>query len=66
MKLRLTGTREECEALAGGLAARLSGLAEVVEVSGFYPNRGVGVLGRVYVELRFTAPPAVAPVGGSR
>jgi hypothetical protein len=55
VKIRLTGTRDECDLLAGHLAVRLSGLADVVEVSSFYLNRGSAVLGRVYVELRFTA-----------
>jgi hypothetical protein len=55
MKLRLTGTRNECQLLANALPARLADLAEVVEVSDFYTNRGASVLGRVYVEVRLTA-----------
>ncbi|MGH3614099.1 MAG: hypothetical protein ACRDRK_16205 [Pseudonocardia sp.] len=45
MKIRLSGTPDECanavEALAAGFVLR--------EVSGFYANRGATVLGRVYV-----------------
>ena len=52
MKLRLTGTRDECDVLTNELPARLAGLAEVLEVSGFYPNRGVSAQGRVYVDVR--------------
>jgi hypothetical protein len=52
MRLRLGGTREECEVLVEQLPARLAGLVEVLEVSDFYPNRGTTVLGRVYVEIR--------------
>ena len=54
MKLRLTGTRDECDVLTGELPQRLAGVAEVLEVSGFYLNRGTTVLGRVYVEVRLT------------
>jgi hypothetical protein len=61
MKLRLTGTRDECAVLARELPSRLGDLAEVVEVSDFYTNnRGSSVLGRVYVELR------LAGVSGGR
>lgn len=60
MKLRLTGTRDECELLAKELPSRLADLAEVLEVSDFYANRGATVLGRVYVEVRLTG------VGGGR
>jgi len=53
MKLRLTGTRDECAVLARELPSRLADLAEVVEVSDFHANnRGSSALGRVYVELR--------------
>ncbi len=55
MRLRLTGTQDECELLSGELRSRLTDLAEVLEVSDFYRNRGATVLGRVYVEIRFTA-----------
>jgi hypothetical protein len=61
MKLRLSGTRAECAALSTELPARLGGVASVVEVSDFYPNRGGGDLGRVYLELR----PAVQGAGES-
>jgi hypothetical protein len=60
VKVRLSGARAECDLLVGRLPELLAGVVEVVEVSSFYPNRGVGVLGRVYVEVRFTAP--VEPV----
>jgi hypothetical protein len=55
VKVRLCGIRAECDFLAARLPGLLAGVVEVVEVSSFYPNRGVGVLGRVYVDLRFTA-----------
>ena len=45
MKLRLTGTDTECQAAVAALAAGF----EIREVSGFYPNRGTSLLGRVYV-----------------
>lgn len=54
MKLRLTGTKDECELLAKELPSRLTGLAQVLEVSGFYTNRGASVLGRIYVDVRLT------------
>ncbi|WP_219420429.1 hypothetical protein [Pseudonocardia nigra] len=46
MKLRLIGTEAECAAAIVALAAGF----ELREVSGFYPNRGATVLGRVYVD----------------
>jgi hypothetical protein len=46
MKLRITGTREECAAAVEALPAALT----VREVSGFYPNRGGSELGRVYLD----------------
>lgn len=46
MKLRLTGTAPECSAAVAALAAGFV----LREVSGFYPNRGATVLGRVYVD----------------
>jgi len=55
VKLRLSGTREECDLLAQELPGRLAGLGDVQEVSAFYPNRGQSVLGRVYVEIRLTS-----------
>lgn len=45
MKIRLEGTRAEVDDAAQALALGF----EVQEVSGFYPNRGASVLGRVYV-----------------
>lgn len=46
MKIRLSGTPDECanavEALARGFVLR--------EVSAFYPNRGATVLGRLYID----------------
>jgi hypothetical protein len=61
VKIRLSGTQAECDLLAGRLPELLAGVVEVVDVSSFYPNRGAGALGRVYVELRFTA---AVPDGG--
>lgn len=47
MKLRISGTREECAAAVGAIATVLT----VREVSGFYLNRGSSsVLGRVYLD----------------
>jgi hypothetical protein len=57
MRLRISGTRTECDTFTSELPTRLAGLARVVEVSGFYPNRGAGVLGRVYLELRLSHDP---------
>lgn len=45
MRIRLEGTRAEVDAAVPALAHGF----EVQEVSGFYPNRGASVLGRVYV-----------------
>jgi hypothetical protein len=55
MKLRLTGTHDECDVVAGALPERLAGVAEVLDVSEFYPNRGTTVLGRVYLEVRLAS-----------
>jgi hypothetical protein len=63
MKLRVSGTRAECAVLSSELPARLGGIASVVEVSDFYPNRG-GDLGRVYMELRAAVPGAPESTGG--
>ena len=52
MKIRLTGTEAEIAAVL----ARLITAVEVQEISGFYPNRGASVLGRVYVTIAI--PPA--------
>ncbi len=46
MKIRLSGTDTECAAAVAALAAGFV----LREVSGFYPNRGATVLGRVYVD----------------
>jgi hypothetical protein len=51
MRLRLTGTREECEDLSAVLPDLLGEIACVREVSGFYPNRGTSALGRIYLEI---------------
>ncbi|MGH3924729.1 MAG: hypothetical protein ACRDTT_18025 [Pseudonocardiaceae bacterium] len=46
MKIRITGTRGECDRLL----ARLGPVLGVREVSDFYPNRPPSALGRVYLE----------------
>ena len=46
-KIRLMGTREECEIMAHALSFMLS----VRSISGFYPNRGQSIEGRVYIEV---------------
>lgn len=45
MRIRLEGTRDEVDTAAQALALGF----DVQEISGFYPNRGASVLGRVYV-----------------
>lgn len=45
MRIRLMGTREETEQVA----ARLTTIVTVQEVSPWLPNRGASVLGRVYI-----------------
>lgn len=47
-KIRLEGTRQECEQAA----PRLAEVFDVVSVSDPYPNRGRSLLVRVYVEVR--------------
>jgi hypothetical protein len=47
MRVRVTGTREETAAVVGVLA----GVLDVREVSGFHPNRGQSVVGRVYLDV---------------
>lgn len=47
MKLRLTGTADECAAAVEALRVVL----DVREVSGFCPNRVTRALGRVYVDV---------------
>jgi hypothetical protein len=48
VKIRITGTRGETDAAVDALR----GVLDVLEVSGFYPNRGDSQLGRVYVEAQ--------------
>lgn len=48
MRIRLTGTHEECNTAVRGLRE----VFDVVDVSAPYPNRGSSSLMRVYVELR--------------
>ncbi len=48
MRIRLEGTRQECQQAA----PRLAELFEVVSVSDPYPNRSGSRLVRVYVEVR--------------
>jgi hypothetical protein len=43
----LSGTDTECAAAVAALAAGFV----LREVSGFYPNRGATVLGRVYIDV---------------
>jgi hypothetical protein len=71
MKIRLTGTRDECDRFTTELvAATPAGV--VREVSGFYPNRGTDprtqvVLGRVYLDLELPpADPRETPVPARR
>ncbi len=47
MRIRLSGTDTECDVAVAALAAGFV----LREVSGFYPNRGATVLGRVYVDV---------------
>lgn len=46
-KIRLMGTREECEIMANALRFMLP----LRSISKFYPNRGQTIEGRVYVEV---------------
>ena len=58
MKIRLTGTRTECDRFTAELiAATPPGV--IREVSGFYHDRGTSTLGRVYLDLEL--PPRQAP-----
>ncbi|MEU9687145.1 hypothetical protein [Amycolatopsis japonica] len=52
MRIRVEGTETEVAAAVAAIAT----VVEVQEASGFYPNRGASVLGRVYL--------TVAPLGG--
>ena len=47
MRIRLSGTATECATAVAALAAGFV----LCEVSGFYPNRGATVLGRVDVDV---------------
>jgi len=51
MRIRLTGTRTECERFTAELlAATAPGV--IRDVSTFHPNRGTTSLGRVYLDLQ--------------
>jgi hypothetical protein len=52
VKIRLTDTRDECEQWVTRL--RQTPGVQVVEVSGWYPGRGTGALGRFYLDARAT------------
>jgi len=60
VKLRLHGTPQECRRAV----EELRGLFEVVSVSGVHPDRGSGLLVRVYLEVRLDDRPERPP--GSR
>jgi hypothetical protein len=65
VKVRLHGTREEVAEATRRLAAAF----QVVAVSDPYPDRGAGVLVRVYLEVRLTPadqPPPPAAASGRR
>ena len=51
VKIRLVGTRGECEAAA----ARIAQVLTVLEISDPYPMRGRSVLCRVYIDARIPA-----------
>ncbi|MDQ1246486.1 MAG: hypothetical protein QG597_854 [Actinomycetota bacterium] len=57
VRVRLMGTRGECERFAAELA-RACPPGVVGEVSGFYPNRAPSVLGRVYLDVAIPGEPA--------
>lgn len=62
MKVRLTGTRAECDRFTTELlTATPPGVVQ--EVSGFYPNRGTSLLGRVYLDLQLPPEPESAAGG---
>ena len=50
MRVRLTGTQDECEQVIKVM--RDMPAWEVLEVSGFYPNRGDSKLVRGYLDIR--------------
>jgi hypothetical protein len=61
VKIRLLGTRDECEQWV----AREQATGAVVEVCGWYPNRGTSALGRLYVQTRpLPDPQPPYPAGG--
>ncbi|HEX2299678.1 MAG TPA: hypothetical protein VHH34_14390 [Pseudonocardiaceae bacterium] len=61
MKVRITGTPDECAQAVTVLGAVLA----VREISGFYPNsRGPGGLGRVYLDTEAPTAAAADPVRG--
>jgi len=47
MRIRVEGTRAEVDTAT----ALIGQVLEVQEVSGFYPNRGASLLGRVYLTV---------------
>ncbi len=47
VKIRISGTKTEC----AQTVALLKEACTVREASGFYPNRGSDVVGRVYVDV---------------
>jgi len=62
VRIRLEGTREECQQAAPLLAH----VVNVVSVSQPYPNRGQGRLVRVYLEVRLDPECAAAPPAPER
>jgi hypothetical protein len=61
VKVRLWGTPQECQELAG----RLARVVRLVEVSGPYPDRRGGGLVRVYAEVVLAGPPDPPPGEGA-
>jgi hypothetical protein len=61
VKLRLTGTRRQCDRFVAELATAVPA-GVVREVSDWYPNRGTSLLGRVYLDLALPDP-AAGPTG---
>jgi len=61
VKLRLHGTPQECR----HAVEELGGLFEVVSVSGVHPDRGSGLLVRVYLEVRLDDRPERPPGSGN-
>lgn len=50
MRVRLMGTRDECDAVAETVCNSVPEDC-IRSVSAWYPNRGVGKEGRVYIEM---------------